>query len=312
MIHPPKFWKKRNFMAWVLLPLAGLFGVVSAVHVCWRGRRVAAAGVPVISVGNLTVGGSGKTPLVAWLAQQLAAEGKKVAILSRGYGGELQGVQVAQNHTAADVGDEPLMLLQQLAGKAAVWVGKNRKTLAAQAVAAGAEVIILDDGFQYTGLKRDCNILVVGEGGFGNRWPMPAGPLREFMPAARRADCVVHYGPAPKGVHCPAFKAEIKSQPPLNKPLFLFAGLGDTQKFFTAVLAAGGQVVGTKTFADHHAYSPEDITHIKAEAKKLGATPATTHKDAVKLPAKWGGAVVGVQLAGDGLAGLKGFVLNKF
>ena len=157
-------------------------------------RHVTRVGVPVVVVGNLTVGGTGKTPLVAWLSTHLAACGLRVAIVSRGYGGRARGVSRVTVHSRpSEVGDEPLLLARR--AQATVFVGRDRVAAAKAAVAEGADIIICDDGLQHLALKRECEIVVIdGQRGFGNGCLLPRGPLRERPRRLRRVNAVVVNG----------------------------------------------------------------------------------------------------------------------
>ena len=159
--------------------------------------------VPVVVVGNLTVGGTGKTPLVAWLSMKLSAVGMRVAIVSRGYGGRARGVtRVTVHSRPSEVGDEPLLLARR--AQATVFVGKDRVAAAKAAVADGADIVLCDDGLQHLALMRDCEIVVIdGQRGFGNGCLLPRGPLRELPRRLRRVNAVVVNG----AITAPAFQA---------------------------------------------------------------------------------------------------------
>ena len=173
-----------------LAPLSLLYGgLMSFRNALYRIglRHRVSVGVPVVVVGNLTVGGTGKTPLVAWLASRIAETGMKVAVVSRGYGGRARGVtRVTMHSRPSEVGDEPLLLARRT--QAAVFVGRDRVAAARAAVADKADVVICDDGLQHLALRRDCEIVVIdGQRGFGNGCVLPRGPLRESpAPSATR------------------------------------------------------------------------------------------------------------------------------
>src|SRR5690242_19409621 len=191
-----RMWYSQKAPLW-LAPLSLLYGLVMTVRGLFyrlglRHRiRVAA---PVVVVGNLTVGGTGKTPLVAWLSSHLAACGLRVAIVSRGYGGRARGVtRVTVHSRPSEVGDEPLLLARR--AQATVFVGRDRVATAKAAVAEGADIIICDGGLQHLALKRDCEIVVIaGQRGFGAGCLLPRGPLRERPRRLRRVIAVVVNG----------------------------------------------------------------------------------------------------------------------
>ena len=277
----------------MLAPLGRVYAAATARRVAGPGE---AAGVPVICVGNLTAGGAGKTPTVAWLAERLGRAGPHV--VSRGYGGRLDGpVRVdPARHGADETGDEPLLL----SAWAPVWVAKDRAAGVRAAVAGGAGAILLDDGFQNPAVRKDLSILVVdAETGFGNGLAIPAGPLRETPEAGlARAGVVLLIGPAEARatflgrwgglIECPVAGGEIL---PLRTGMdwagtraFAFAGIGRPEKFFRSLAAAGADVVGRRALDDHQPVTPALAQRLMAEARALGAQPVTTEKDAVRLP----------------------------
>ena len=291
----PLFWSRpAGLLAALLAPLSAIWA--------WQTRRRIAGGpharigVPVICVGNLTAGGTGKTPTVMHLSGLLGAGAH---ILLRGHGGQLSGpVQVdPAAHTAADVGDEPLLLC----AFAPTWVSKDRHAGAKRAVAAGAHVIVMDDGFQNPSLAKALSVIVVdAEAGFGNERVMPAGPLREPVEAGlARADVVLLIGPkaararqlSARSWPVPVAEAELK---PLQTgmdwaglPVFAFAGIGRPDKMFATLEALGAQIRGTEAFGDHAPYSEAVLRRLKGRADALGAQLVTTEKDAVRLPPAW-------------------------
>lgn len=300
-MRPPAFWsnppRAPGWQARLLAPLSWLWAAVTARRIA-RGARVR-VGAPVICVGNVTVGGSGKTPTVIALIDRLRARGRVPHVITRGYGGRLEGpLRVEERrHGVEDVGDEPLLI----APFAPVWIGADRAASAAAAVAAGADVLVMDDGFQNAGLAQDLAIVVVDAGvGFGNGRVLPAGPLREPVTGGlARAGLVLAIGPAPareafardwpEAARLPMAGAEIR---PLRTGMdwgdvraLAFAGIGRPEKFFATLRDEGAEIVATRSFDDHARYDPRLISRLRAEAKALGAQLVTTEKDAVRLPA---------------------------
>jgi tetraacyldisaccharide 4'-kinase len=304
-MRAPDFWRNEGGIAALLAPLGTLYGWAARMRFAlarpWR------APVPVVCVGNLVMGGAGKTPVTLDLARRLDG----VHILTRGYGGTEKGplrVDPAV-HAAARVGDEPLLL----AAAAPTWVGGDRVASAKAAVAAGAKILLMDDGFQNPGLAKDLSLLVVdGAYGFGNGQVFPAGPLRE--PPAQglaRAQAVVLIGGNAKGLDfggLPVLKARLVPGPEaaelVGRPLVAFAGLGRPEKFFATLEGLGCTVAAERAFPDHHPYTEADLEPLAAN----GLTMVTTAKDRVRLPPAWRDrvAVLTVALAWEDEAALSG------
>ncbi len=303
MQQPSFWWRPRlSVPALVLAPLAVVYGWVAGVVGRMRAARAYYAAVPVVSVGNLSVGGSGKTPLVEALATHFAARGEQVAVVMRGYGGQMgaQPLQVRPEHPAALVGDEARMLATACAGqRVAVWVGANRPAVVRRAEQAGATFIVLDDAFQRRDVARTVDILVLDGARpwpFGNGLVLPAGPLRESLGARTRADFAVllnakptptteappYYGLLTYRPHTQLVAADVKAL--AGKSLLAFCGLGNPDKFFAALRQAGLQVSATVRYADHYAYPPRSVAYLRRQAQMHGLTLVTTAKDAVKLP----------------------------
>ena len=289
-MRAPEFWTHDDgasrWVARLLSPLGWLYGETVASKA--RGATPYRPGAAVICVGNLTVGGTGKTPVAIEIARLLIARGRKPFFLSRGYGGRLHGpLLVAEDSRAADVGDEPLLL----AHTAPVIVARDRREGARLAVEHGADTIVMDDGHQNFALAKDLSLVVVdGETGFGNGRVLPAGPLRE--PVAQglaRADAVIVTGEGrpPLGAFAgPVLHTHlIHSGGPdiAHRRVVAFAGIGRPEKFFHAVAARGAEIVATKHYADHHAYTPAEIARLRSEVRSAGALLVTTEKDFVRL-----------------------------
>lgn len=300
-MRPPRFWgnppDRRGWQSSLLAPLGALYAAGTA-------RRVARppahhASVPVICIGNLNVGGTGKTPTVIALTERLA--GLNVHIVSRGHGGSEEGpVQVnPSHHTAADVGDEPLLL----AAFAPTWVSKDRALGVQRAEAAGASVILLDDGFQNPSVAKSLSFVVVDAAvGFGNGRTLPAGPLREPVAAGlARADAVISIGlPADQAGFDRTWGPDIKV--PLlrgrlnlletgmdwaNLNVLAFAGIGRPEKFFATLRSTGANILRTEALDDHQPLTDALMKRLELEAAALSAQLVTTEKDAVRLPASF-------------------------
>ncbi|MBI1238881.1 MAG: tetraacyldisaccharide 4'-kinase [Alphaproteobacteria bacterium] len=305
-MRAPDFWYRRDALsltvAAIVSPLAVLYWLGGLARRAFiRPQRVS---VPVICVGNLTVGGTGKTPTVLAIVEHLRAMGRHPAILTRGYGGSLQGpVRVdPRKHDAGGVGDEALLL----AHAAPTIKSADRRAGAALAIAGGADCLIMDDGFQNGALAIDLAILVIDAArGLGNGFIVPAGPLRESARAGlARAQAVLLVGegtpPLPQPVP-PLLRARLGipalPTPIAGQPLVAFAGIGEPAKFFRSLARAGGRIVGTTPFPDHHAYRAEEIAALHAQARAAGAALVTTEKDFVRLPLPLQADVVAVPAA---------------
>lgn len=248
--------------------------------------------VPVICIGNVVAGGAGKTPVAIAIAQFLIKAGFNVHFLSRGYGGELMGPErvVLDVHTAKQVGDEPLLL----ATVAPTWISKNRAKGAQAAVAAGADVIVMDDGLQNKSLTKNFSILVIdGQFGVGNGHIMPAGPLREALQSAlAKSNAVVVVEPGSEifsESSLPVFKAKIiphaLQKELVGEKVIAFAGIGRPDKFFNSLRQAGAEIVEAIDFPDHYQFKQNDIMRLVEKAALHGAALVTTRKDYVRLPA---------------------------
>ena len=299
--HAPAHWSRRGALACLLLALSLLFMVLAAARrALFRAKllRSERLPVPVIVVGNIAVGGSGKTPVVAWLAEALRAAGFHPGIVSRGYGGSVDSVAVVPaDGDAARFGDEPV-LLARLTG-CPLAVGRNRPAAGRALLAAhpDVDVLISDDGLQHYALERDIEIIVVDEQVMGNGWRLPAGPLREGVGRLAQADLVIAHGGL--SAHVRAATGAVPVVPMQlagdtleridgseRRPLAAFAGqrvhavagIGRPQRFFDQLAAAGLQVVG-HAFPDHHPYAPHDLDFGDDAPRIL------TAKDAVKCAA---------------------------
>lgn len=283
--------------AW-LLPLSFLYGTVTRLRrLCYQLHvlRPVVVGRPVIVVGNLTVGGAGKTPLVVYLVMQLQRQGLTVGVISRGYGGSSRIVRpVTARSDPREVGDEPVLIAKRTHSR--VFVGRNRVAAARAAVAAGVDVIVSDDGLQHYALARDLEIVVVdGERGFGNHRLLPAGPMREPLRRLRRADFVVMNGAGwlervrlPRGraaltmTLLPSDAAPVSGRGAVRslasfrgQPVHAVAGIGHPQRFFELLRKADLQLI-EHPLPDHYPLQPADL------AFGDDAPVLMTEKDAVK------------------------------
>jgi tetraacyldisaccharide 4'-kinase len=305
-LNTPRWWYSRDrrhapVARMLLKPASWIWAGVTA-------RRIARAapvdpGAPVISIGNLTVGGSGKTPIAREVLRLLNAQGIKAAALSRGYGGSLEGplqVDLAL-HTAAAVGDEPLML----AGDATAWIARDRVAGAKAAVAAGAEALVLDDAHQNPALKMTLSLIVVDGETRGDEWPFgdgsvfPSGPMREPLKAGlARADAVVILLPAdlvetdPELIAIfgdrPVFIARLEpAAAPPSGPQVGFAGIAKPWKVERSLIAAGCDLKDFVPFPDHAELSERDFAFLNERAALFDAGLVTTEKDWVRLPPLW-------------------------
>ena len=297
MIRTPDHWNHRGPLAISLLPLTLIWRVGGLLRSL--SARPYRPPLPVICVGNLTAGGTGKTPLVGWLADRLAEKGKTPAILTMGYGGNEPGPLWVdpENHDAAACGDEPLML----ADGRDVMVARDRAAGARAIVAGGRhDIIIMDDGMQNPGLARDVTIGVFdGATGIGNGWVIPAGPLRlPFESGLAELDLAVINGEDETGLAAEiaggkvVFAATLRPQASIieslgDAPLLAFAGIGRPARFFRTLETLGGNLAKTLSFADHHPYSQQDLTQLQEDAQRYGAEMITTQKDWMRLPPDW-------------------------
>lgn len=247
--------------------------------------------VPIICVGNVTVGGVGKTPIVKALRQHLLNSGIRAASLSRGHGGSEAGplrVDLAA-HTASDVGDEPLML----ATTGESWIGKDRLAAANAMIGDGVQVIVMDDGMQNPALEKDLTLMVIDAAApFGNGHVLPKGPLREpVSDGVARADAVILMGSSlsesfAAGVGKPVYRAALTpdGRVPVG-PLVAFAGIGRPQKFFDGLTGAGAKLAEAVSYNDHYVYTSSDLKFLHALARTHDARLVTTEKDYARLPA---------------------------
>jgi tetraacyldisaccharide 4'-kinase len=291
----PAFWgKEPGIAADLLRPIGAAWDAVGRLR---RGlARPYRAPVPVICVGNLVAGGAGKTPVTMALVDWLGRHGNAVQVVTRGYGGRLAGpVRVDPlRHESGEVGDEAMLL----AARAPCWIARHRAAGVAASVEAGAEAIVLDDGFQNPTIAKTLALIVIDAAyGFGNGRVIPAGPLRENLGRGlARADAVVLLGAGgePRPVLPIAFTAGLPVISAVLAPVmgerfagsrvFAFAGIGRPEKFFTALRGLGAEVVGARSFPDHHPFRAAEIAALRREADRDDARLVTTAKDFVRVP----------------------------
>ena len=292
-MREPAFWWRAGTGA-ALAPLAVIYGTAAGLRMQRRGRK---AGLPVICLGNLTVGGAGKTPAALAVAQLLLAAHERPFFLSRGYGGRLIGpVRVSPAlHRATDIGDEPLLL----ARLAPTIVARDRVAGAAFARSAGASVVVMDDGFQNPSLAKDLSLVLIdGRRGIGNGRVIPAGPLRaplELQLGQAQAVIVVGAPNAAKPIldraerrRMAIFYARLEPDRAVvnavgQRKVLAFAGIADPEKFFATLTAAGIQIARRASFPDHHRFSAAEALELVSQAQAENLMLLTTEKDLARL-----------------------------
>lgn len=283
----PSFWKEQSFISNCLQPLGKVYALITGLRL--RLKAPYKAKCPVICIGNLTAGGTGKTPVSLSIAEILQQMGYKPFFVSRGYGGRIHNVVVNKEvHTPKQVGDEPLLLSEC----APTVVNPDRAAAAKLAIAHGADCLVMDDGFQNPGLYKDVSFLVFdGSYGIGNQRVIPAGPLREpFDTGIKRAQAIIILGEDKTGLakrtSLPVFYGQVKEeQPTENKRIVLaFAGIGHPEKFYNSLQKCGLKIAKTHNFPDHYFYTRAELNKLIDEAEKNDWDIYTTSKDFVKIP----------------------------
>jgi tetraacyldisaccharide 4'-kinase len=294
-LRAPEFWwRKAGPLAALLYPAGAIYGAVAS-------RRMAQAGyhakIPVLCIGNPTLGGAGKTPAAIAAGEWLKREGKKVFFLTRGYGGSEHGPLLVDlsKHDARAIGDEAPLL----AAIAPTIVAQDRAAGAKLAEENGAEILIMDDGFQNPSLAKDFSLLVVdGARGIGNGFVFPAGPLRAPLePQFERAEALLAIGDGEAGEKAArlagehglqTFRGKLQANPASadelkGRRVFAYAGIGAPEKFFRSLEEAGAVVAAKRSFGDHHRYSGIEAAELLAAASNSGLGLVTTEKDLARM-----------------------------
>ncbi|WP_165380387.1 tetraacyldisaccharide 4'-kinase [Candidatus Finniella inopinata] len=298
MFKAPQFWHRDSFISHLLKPLSWIYYRLS----CWKEshRKPYKVSVPVICVGNLVMGGAGKTPTVIAIVKILKEMGHQPHILSRGYGGYFRDVARvdASKHTYLQVGDEPLLL----SAHAPTWTGVSRVAAAKAAIAAGATILVMDDGLQNSRLIKDYSLIVIDcIQGLGNNLVFPAGPLREpLQKGLKRAQAVLFVGDKenfkkPKGLSSFSFQytARLTATSSLKpQPVVAFAGIGYPEKFRYTLEEQDFVIKDFVDFADHHPYTIIDMQKLERLAQLHDAPLITTEKDQFRIPEPYKNAVL--------------------
>lgn len=298
----PGFWYKESALSRLLQPVSLLYDIISTL----KRAQAKPAGfpIPVICVGNLTAGGSGKTPVALYIGKLLKNKNAGAFFVSRGYGGKLKGPVLVnpKKHTSSEVGDEPLLLAEVLP----TVIAKDRVAGIRLAISKGAKAVVLDDGFQNPSVIKTLSLLVIdGERVFGNGMLIPAGPLRERPEAGfKRAHAIIVLNRStrvpPLPADRPVFNARTVAQNTealKGRKVIAFCGIAHPDKLFGTVAGAGANIVETIAFPDHHPYSPIDVKKLLFKSYIEEAVLITTSKDVVRLPQKLRDCVAVVDIA---------------
>ncbi len=297
---PPFWWTKADWRAWTLYPISFLYGRVAGYRMA-HARR-ASVPVPVICIGNFTVGGAGKTPTALAIARAAKAKGLKPGFLSRGYGGSLDVTTVVDpaHHRAVAVGDEPLLLARE----AMTVISRRRVEGAQRLVKEGVDLIIMDDGFQSARLALDYALLVIdATRGLGNGHIVPGGPIRApIRQQLRYATALLKVGEGTAADSIvriaaraakPYFTAAVKVSDGADlkdRKVLAFAGIADPSKFFRTVDGIGAEIIARRSFGDHEHLTDDEIDDILITAERDDLQIVTTSKDFVRLAGHHGKA----------------------
>lgn len=297
---PPFWWEKSGWQAWALAPFSFLYGKVAGKRM--KTAKRASVSVPVICIGNFTVGGAGKTPTAIAIARAALDKGLKPGFLSRGYGGTLDVTTLvdADHHRSVDVGDEPLLLARE----AITVISRRRVEGARRLVSEGVDLIVMDDGFQSARLTLDYALVVIDtQRGIGNGHLVPGGPVRAPLDEQMRqltailkvgngqaADAIVRTA-ARAGKQIFVSSIQPRPQPDfVGKRVLAYAGIADPAKFHRTIEQLGGNIVTKRSFPDHHHFSDEEVRDLLDETSRQNLLPVTTAKDAVRLKGHHGDA----------------------
>jgi tetraacyldisaccharide 4'-kinase len=299
MLRAPEFWwRKHSLTGYALAPAGAIYGRISARRMAGQGERV---GIPVICVGNLVIGGAGKTPTAIEVARVCREIGLRPGFLTRGYRGSEPGPMIVAPglHGVVEVGDEALLLARH----APTVVAAERPSGAKLLAGLKLDVIVMDDGFQNPSLAKDLSLVVIDAArGTGNGFVFPAGPLRAPLTAQmRRADALVVMGEGPGG---PSVRVAARASLPIlrartgpmrrrglkRRPYLAFTGIADPAKFYASLEAAGATIGYRMDFPDHHVFSAAECEMILREARQRDLVPITTEKDRVRLDRRGGAA----------------------
>ena len=297
-MRTPNFWYNKSGLLSLIFLLPS-FIYILAITIYRILSKPYCSNIPVVCIGNITTGGTGKTPAAIAITERLKGMGLKPQIVSRGYRGSEKGPLLVDNkiHSVNQVGDEPLLL----SNYAPTWVSKKKVLGVKAAIQAGADIIILDDGFQNMSVHKDLSIVIADASlGFGNEHIIPAGPLREkFSSGIKRADILISIGSnksqkkfSKKYDHLISEKNHVKAKiTPLNTGMnwdklrvLAFAGIGNPDKFFHTLQNLGAKIVLKKKLADHQKFDIKMLARLESEALAANAQLVTTEKDAVRLP----------------------------
>ncbi len=307
----PRFWSSKNLLSTLLstllLPFSWVYFLISKIN--YARITPVTLPIPVICVGNLTVGGAGKTPVALHIGELLKNKNIKAFFVSRGYGGNQKSALRVnpEIHSAQQVGDEPLLLAQVLP----TIVGRNRVEAANLAIEQGAEMIVMDDGFQNPSLTKNLSFIVVDRRlSFGNERLLPAGPLREPVTSGlKRANAVVIINPAnflPTSLpNIPFLLARSQPKPSMlvlnGKKIIAFCGIAIPHKFYYMLRNAGAEIVEKISFADHYRYKQKDLLMLHKKAQEHGAMLVTTSKDAARMATQFKEEIKDIHVAEMGL-----------
>lgn len=281
----PEFWQKRGALAYLLWPFSRLY--LLAGYIRWFIAQPLKFPCKVICVGNITVGGTGKTQIVIHIAKLLKARNINFVIVTKGFGSQLKVPTLVQNyHSYEDVGDESIVLAKY----GTVIATKNIQSILPLVNELKPRIILVDDSLQNPSFHKDCTIITVdGSRLFGNEFLLPAGPLRQYPKTALKQANIIILINAADNYHDIGQTLTAQIVPIIKldpaKDYFAFCGIGNPKRFFATLRNYGIKLAGCKIFPDHHNYSPQDFKYLQEQASALNAILITTRKDFVKIPA---------------------------